>query len=134
MPFKVIIAGSRNFNDYDLLRQKCDKILSGIKEEIWIISGCATGADRLGEDYAHEKGYYVMECPAPWSDIEDKPDNEIGINSKGYKYWKLAGPYRNELMAKEADALIAFNAGTKGTKSMITIATKYKLKIREIKV
>jgi len=134
MPFKVIIAGSRDFDDYNLLKSKCDSILANIKEEIWIISGTAEGADTLGEDYAHERGYYVMECPAPWDDIKDKPPNQVGKTRTGKQYWKLAGHFRNEQMAQEADALIAFNMGTSGTKNMIETAKKYNLKIREIKV
>lgn len=48
--FKVIVAGSRNFNDYPLLRQWCDYMLQNFHpSEISIISGTARGADRLGE-------------------------------------------------------------------------------------
>ena len=134
--FKVIIAGSRKFQDYDLLEHKCDSILSSIEDEIIIISGCCEkGADKLGEKYAQKRGYYVLECPAPWDDIEGKPAKEIGINSRGQKYWKKAGPYRNELMAQEADALIAFAKNdSKGTSNMIYLAHKYELKIRIIKI
>ena len=71
--FKVIIAGSRSFSNYNLLEEKCNKILASIEAEIWIISGCAIGADLLGEKYAKNKGYYLMECPAPWEDIHGKP-------------------------------------------------------------
>lgn len=135
MPFKVIIAGSREFTDYKLLEQKCDSILASIKDEIWVISGTARGADQLGEKYAQNRGYYVMECPAQWNDIEGKPLNQIGTNSTGQKYWKLAGHHRNKVMAQEADALIAFNLNdSKGTANMISFAKKYKLKIREIKI
>ena len=131
--FKVIIAGSRKFQDYDLLERKCDSILSSINDEIWIISGVCEGTDILGEKYAQKRGYYVLECPAPWDDIEGKPAKEIGINSRGQKYWKKAGPYRNELMAQEADALIAFNLNNSvGTQDMIRRAKTHGLKIREI--
>ena len=60
--------------------------------------------------------------------------NQIGTNSTGQKYWKLAGHHRNELMAQEADALIAFNRGTSGTQNMLSLAQRYVLKIREIKI
>ena len=131
--FKVIIAGSRKFQDYDLLERKCDSILSSIEDEIIVVSGCAIGTDILGEKYAQKRGYYVLECPAPWDDIEGKPAKEIGINSRGQKYWKKAGPYRNELMAQEADALIAFNLNNSvGTQDMIRRAKAHGLKIREI--
>ena len=133
--FKVIIAGSRNFSNYRLLEEKCNKILASIEAEIWIISGCAIGAYLLGEKYAKNKGYYLMECPAPWEDIHGKPHNQIGITKNGDKYWKLAGLHRNELMAKEADACIVFWDGkSTGTKNMIDLAKKYKLKLRVINI
>ena len=54
--FKVIIAGSRDFDDYNLLRNTMDKLLVN-KTQVTIISGTARGADRLGEQYAQERGY-----------------------------------------------------------------------------
>ena len=36
--FKVIIAGSRSFSNYNLLEEKCNKILTSISDEIWIIT------------------------------------------------------------------------------------------------
>lgn len=128
--FKVIIAGSREFRNYEFLKRKCDKALSQIKDDIIIISGCANGADSLGEKYAQERGYYLMECPAPWGDVEGKPAKQLKINSRGEQYWTLAGLYRNQLMAEEADALIAFDMGTPGTKDMIKRAEKQKIKIK----
>lgn len=134
MAFKVIIAGSRGFKNYELLRDKCDSILANIQDEIWIVSGTAEGADQLGERYAQERGYYLLEVPANWDDIQGKPVSQIGTSRGGKKYWKLAGHVRNEKMALLAQALIAFNLGTPGTYHMIETAKKYNLKIREIKV
>lgn len=131
--FKVIIAGSRSFNNYELLKQKCDSILSKIDAEIWIISGTAQGADRLGEKYAQERGYYLLEVPAEWNKIEGKPYKEIGTTATGKPYWKLAGHDRNERMARNSDALIAFDMGTPGTKDMIKRATNHGLKVRIIR-
>ena len=128
--FKVIIAGSRTFKDYDLLEQKCDQILSSIQDEIWVISV----ADTLVEKYAQKRGYYLLECPAQWDDIEGKPASEIGTNSRGQKYWKLAGLRRNEQMAQNADALILFNLGTSGSQNMLYNARKLGLKIRDIEI
>ena len=56
--YRVIIAGSVSFQDYDLLRTKCDAILSEKQRthNVVVISGTARGADRLGERYAREKG------------------------------------------------------------------------------
>lgn len=114
--FKVIIAGSRNFNDYELLKQKCDIILSE-QTDIEIVSGTASGADKLGEVYAKEKGYQLKQFPADWD-----------------KYGKSAGYKRNQQMAEYGDALIAFWDGiSKGTEHMINLAKKHNLKIKIIK-
>ena len=66
---KVIIAGSRYFNNYELLRQYVDHILQNVsqKESIEIVSGGAKGADELGERYAKERGYKITRFPADWN-------------------------------------------------------------------
>lgn len=63
---KVIIAGGRTFLDYTLLCNICDQFLSQA-EDIEIVSGTATGADKLGEQYATERGYQVTRFPADWN-------------------------------------------------------------------
>ena len=110
--FRVIIAGGRDFTDYQLLRQKCDKILGEKSKtsQIVIVSGTARGADRLGERYARERGFQVERYPADW-------------DADG----KSAGPIRNAKMAENADALIAFWNGEvkhSGTYNMIDTAMK----------
>jgi hypothetical protein len=112
---KVIIAGGRDFNDYSILAESCNLILSDL-EDIEIVSGRARGADSLGENYALEKGYGCKIFPADWE-----------------KYGKAAGYKRNSEMAEYADMLIAFWDGTsRGTGHMIDIAKKRGLKIEII--
>lgn len=116
--YKTIIAGGRDFMDYNLLKEKVNKILQEKKvtHKIVIISGCARGADTLGLRYASENAFDVEEYPADWN-----------------KYGKKAGYVRNVEMAENADALIAFWDGkSKGTKHMIDIATERNLPIRII--
>ena len=99
--FRVIIAGGRDFNDYPLLKQKCDSFLGNKSKEcqVIIVSGTARGADQLGERYAVEKGFPILRFPADW-----------------LQYGKAAGPIRNRQMTDNADALIAFWDGqSKGT-------------------
>ena len=48
MKTRVIIAGSRGFNDYALLKRKLNELLD-FDDDITIISGTANGADSLGE-------------------------------------------------------------------------------------
>lgn len=85
---RIIVAGSRNFNNYRLLRSKLDDIIAGISDEIEIVSGNARGADRLGERYASEHNISVALFPADWS-VYGKPAgiirNQIMVNhvSKG---------------------------------------------------
>ena len=85
---RIIIAGSRTFNNYRLLRSKLDEIIAGISDEIEIVSGNARGADRLGERYASEHNISVALFPADWS-VYGKPAgiirNQIMVNhvSKG---------------------------------------------------
>lgn len=117
--FKVIVAGGRKFNDYNLLKNKLDNILSEKRKthQIYIISGMAKGADTLGEQYANENGFTVLGFPAEWN-----------------LYGKSAGIRRNEEMAKVGDALIAFWDGeSPGTKHMIETAKSKKLLVRVIK-
>ncbi|MBG7631299.1 MAG: DUF2493 domain-containing protein [Bacteroidetes bacterium] len=112
---KLIIAGSRNFNDYKKLCKICDHLLQN-QANIEIISGAARGADQLGEKYASEKGYSIKQFPANWN-----------------KYGKAAGPKRNEQMANYANTLIAFWDGkSKGTKHMIDMAKQANLNVEVI--
>ena len=117
--YKIIIAGGRDFMDYNLLKEKTNKILQEkrVSHKIVIISGCARGADTLGLRYASENAFDVEEHPANWD-----------------KYGKKAGYMRNVEMAENANALIAFWDGkSKGTKHMIDIATERNLPTRVIK-
>lgn len=111
---KVVIAGGRDFKDYNLLKKKVDYYLQNVDEEIVVISGTAKGADRLGERYAKEKGYEIERYPADWD-----------------RFGKSAGYIRNGIMGKAGDALIAFWDGkSNGTSIMIQVAKKHGLKVR----
>lgn len=108
---KTIVAGSREFNDYNLVKQSLDEC--DISE---IVSGCARGADTLGECYALEHSIKVTKFPADWN-----------------TYGKSAGYIRNEQMAAYGEQLVAFWDGkSKGTKHMIDLAVKKNLKVKVI--
>lgn len=127
----ILIAGGRDFQNYDLLKIKCDEILKNITQDITIISGHANGADKLGEDYADEKGYKKDLYPAKWSDLEAVPC-KIKYNSYGKPYSSLAGFNRNRDMIEVADIVICFWDGkSRGTKDIINL-TKKKNKRLEI--
>lgn len=113
--YKVIIASDRHFNDYELLKEKCNYYLQRKLQEsrVVIISGHATGADALGERYAQERGLSLDAHPADWN-----------------KHGRAAGPIRNAEMAEAADTLIAFwNGASRGTKNIIDTAKSKGLKV-----
>ena len=121
---RVIIAGSRKFNDYNKMLTELDNLgihLINSIDPIEIVSGHAFGADTLGEKFAKAYNYPLRIFPANWD-----------------KYGKAAGPIRNEQMAKyaaEADRgmLIAFPIGeSKGTRNMIKLAKQYGLEVNVI--
>ena len=59
---RVVIAGCRDYNNYVEAETYIDFCLSDIRREnnIIIVSGCASGADAIGERYAEENGLKVL--------------------------------------------------------------------------
>lgn len=104
--YKVVVFGSRDFDDYELL---CDKLVVYFQGadltigEVEIVEGGARGADNLAMRFAEEYNLKHTQFPADWD-----------------KHGKSAGYIRNSEMAKYCDFGIAFWDGkSKGTKSMI---------------
>ena len=124
---RIIIAGSRDFNDYKLLKTSIrdilkDTSLDGISK-IKIISGTARGADQLGERCAKQFKLEVIKFPADWD-----------------RFGKRAGYIRNEKMAKYSvednnyGMLVAFWDGeSRGTKHMINLAKKHGLEVHVVR-
>ena len=110
---KIIVAGGRNYNDYEFLKLKLNEVLANLPEddEIEITSGGATGADQMGERFADEYGLKLKVFPADWN-----------------KHGRAAGPIRNRNMAEYADCLVAFEGG-RGTQNMIKTAKELGLKV-----
>lgn len=115
--FKVIVAGSRGFNNYLLLEQKLSYFLSRFKpEDIEIVSGGARGADQLGERFAKEKGCKIKRFIPDWD-----------------SHGKAAGYIRNWEMAKYADACVVFwDQVSRGSKHMIDLARKEGIELRVV--
>lgn len=116
--YKVIIAGCRDFADYELLKEECDFYLQNQKpEDIVIVSGHASGADALGEHYALERDLQLETYTADWK-----------------AHGRAAGPIRNAQMASVAHALIAFWDGkSRETKNMIDTTTKRGLQVAVVR-
>ena len=128
---RIIIAGSRDFNDYNLLRSEGLRIIGELKAEgfdagrnvVEIVSGGARGADTLGEKFANTYGLKIKKFIPDWDGLG-----------------KRAGFVRNAEMATYAKqdsqlgVLIAcWDGKSRGTKSMIDLAKKHELRIFVIK-
>ena len=86
-------------------------------EGLIILTGCAPGADGVGEEFALGNGIPLERYPADWD-----------------KYKKKAGPIRNEQMGDVADRAIVFWDGeSRGSKHMIDYAREKKLIVRVIR-
>lgn len=106
-PVSIIVAGTRTFNDYELLSAWLNtmRIFYG---KIRIVSGGADGADTLAIKYAKRHLIPKIVLKADWN-----------------KHGRAAGPIRNREMAEEASVLVAFWDGqSRGTKNMIEEAIK----------
>ena len=106
MTGKYIIAGSRDFTDFELMERVLKEF--DIHE---IVCGGARGADILGKEYGDKYNIPVKMFPANWE-----------------RFGNRAGPLRNIEMAEYGSALIAFWDGeSKGTQHMIREANRRKL-------
>lgn len=115
--FNVIVAGSRDFNDFELLTQKLDQLFAN-RKPTRILSGAARGADTLAIEYAKLRDIPCRKFPAQWR-----------------RWGRRAGMIRNREMLEHADALVAFWDGeSRGTKHMIDIATEAEIEIRIIRI
>ena len=117
---KLIIAGGRDFNDFDLLEKETRLWLRelGVKsaDDVEVVSGCASGADKLGEDFAQFHHCQIKRFHANW-----------------LVHGKSAGPIRNLRMAEYATHCICFWDGqSRGTKNMIDTAIKRGLELRVV--
>jgi len=109
---RVIIAGSRDFEDYISLLVAIHLAKFEITEVVW---GCARGVDTMGKRWADEHGIPDKPFPADWN-----------------KWGKSAGPRRNKQMAEYGEALIAIYSkpgGTTGTRNMVKQAKAKGLKV-----
>ena len=102
---KTIIAGGRECVDYRVV----SKAMLQFGEEVTeVVSGCARGADTLGEQWARNHSIPIKRFPADWD-----------------KHGRGAGYIRNKYMANYADALVALWDGvSRGTANMIEEAKK----------
>lgn len=112
MTFKVLVCGSRNWDNAHLIWEFLE-ILQTTRPEAEVIHGAARGADTLADKAAKALGLKVTAVPADWE-----------------QFGKAAGPMRNKVMLGMApDRVIAFRSvgDSKGTDHMIDIARRSKI-------
>lgn len=104
---RVIICGSRTWNDSGLIR----KLLEVLPKGTTVVAGGAKGADRIAEVEARRMEIPVEVYPAKWDE-----------------HGKSAGYRRNERMLEldNVTHVFAFRKGevSKGTDHMISLAKK----------
>ena len=107
---QIIVAGSREFNDYLLFSLTMELLTKDLAEFVVISGKASRGADAMAIQWCREKGIMCREFPADW---------DLG---------KGAGYIRNEDMARVATHLVAFwDLASRGTRHMINISKRYKL-------
>ena len=112
---KVVIAGSRDITDYNILLKAIKECPFQITE---VISGRARGVDTLGEQFAEDYGLKLHPFPADWKRLGN-----------------AAGPIRNAQMADFADAVLCVWDGvSSGTKDMMNQTKKRGLPLYVFKV
>ena len=133
---KIIIAGSRSFVDYSFLKMTLNQYIT---ETVVVVSGCAAGADALGERWALENGYHVEKHPADWKNL-DVPICKVRYNKYG-PYNAMAGHNRNQEMLQsvrenpDGGFVIAFWDGqSRGTENMIQIAEDAGIKVFIVRI
>lgn len=112
---RLIIAGTRTFTDYELLRLEVIRFLEGQVPDL-VITGGARGADALGHQFAKAMEFKCIVMQADWD-----------------AYGKAAGYKRNIRMAQAATHCICFWDGkSRGTKNMIQLAKKHRLQLKVV--
>jgi hypothetical protein len=109
---KVGIIGSREFSDYDKMKESILSYFRNKNLDIntieYIVSGGARGADKLGERFAEEFNIKTKIHLPNWD-----------------KFGKSAGMIRNSDIIDDSDLIFAFWDGqSKGTKDSINKARK----------
>jgi DNA polymerase len=112
-PIRTIIAGSRTITDYETVKAA---MASCPWRPTAVLSGAARGVDELGERWAVWQGMLPERYPAQWDALGPR-----------------AGLIRNELMAANADALVAIWDGhSAGTRHMIETARARGLRVHVV--
>ena len=118
---RIIICGGRHFDNYDMLSNVMDDVMSEFDlsfDQIEIVSGHCSGADKLGEAFAKNHNICCKIFPADWS-----------------SYGRAAGPIRNsEMISYASESDIPIVVAFVSPKSKGTVDTVNKAKAKQFKV
>lgn len=120
---RIIIAGGRDYQKYSFLENRMDYLLQKVKNthNVVIVTGGASGADKLGEFYAKTHGYNTEKHMPDWEKYATNDSNNKNP----------AGVIRNQEMVQNSTHLVAFwDEKSNGTKNTIINAVKNDLKVR----
>ncbi len=111
---KVLVCGGRHYNN----ARRVFGVLDALHAETpigTIITGAATGADEIAEEWAQRREIEYIGCPARWK-----------------AHGNAAGPIRNRYMLErhEPDLVVAFPGGS-GTTGMVRLARERSVKVSE---
>lgn len=114
---KVLVCGSRDYEDRDRLFQVLDAYRGRIGPSMLVITGGAVGADELARQWAFSRKVDHVVLYAKW-ELEGR----------------AAGPIRNRRMAKLKPKLVlAFSKdfdNSRGTADMIKVAEKLNIRVK----
>lgn len=112
--FIVLVTGGRKYFDKWVVWTTLD-CLHAQRRITHLIHGGAAGADTLADEWAESRGVQPVACRALWRTLGNG-----------------AGPRRNHRMSQlKPDCLVAFPGGG-GTSSMLEIAAKAGIEVREV--
>ena len=112
MKKKILIAGSREYDNYEEAEEVLNDFFADAEDAL-ILSGACRGADKIGERYAEMHGFELKRYPA---------DRK--------RYGRGADPIRNEEMVRDADVIICFWDGkSRGSRNMIKCAERFGKKL-----
>lgn len=115
---RIVVAGSRNYSDYEEFCQLLKPEIEGLSNLLFISGMASSGADALIVRFCQENNYLYYPMPADWE-----------------RFGKRAGYMRNDSMLLEATRLIAFHDGkSPGTSHMIKISLDKELPVKVFKI
>ena len=116
MAFRLLVCGGRDFSNARAVDWALSPYIQMPTNDLLVIEGGATGADRMAREWAEKNGATVMEFPANWT-----------------LFGKAAGPIRNNTMLRwgQPDTVLAFPGG-RGTAHMVTAAKRAGIDVVEV--